>query len=280
MMTLSIVPSDPALVELIGAMNATGDGAGLRNTERALSAISGSIARAWQGDVGSKYRIQTKKESPYNQKIYSEDDMVHWLEKGLPSYDMKATHTKGKKSRVVKPRVGRGGQILTEWKAKRKDGTEYTVHAGDSYLIIPMRHRTKGGKSEAGQPKTLEDVYPEVQKMMGEDFQRSKVTKSAQGSGKVSPNYWGESVERAEYSWGSRMAFPELDEFKNLQGMVVMGDSKQSSFLTFRVISVNSPADSWIHPGIEAKHYLENIVEGGQEKIQNVIEEALKRDFA
>jgi len=104
-----------------------------------------------------------------------------------------------------------------------------------------MRHRTKGGKSEAGQSKTLEDVYPEVQKMMGEDFQRSKVTKSAEGSGKVSPNFWGESVERAEYSWGSRMSFPELDEFKNLQGMVVMGDSKQSSFLTFRVISVNSP---------------------------------------
>ena len=40
MMTLSIVPSDPAFVELIAGMNALGSGAGLRNTERALGKIS------------------------------------------------------------------------------------------------------------------------------------------------------------------------------------------------------------------------------------------------
>jgi hypothetical protein len=277
-MTLSVLPSDPVLVDLIGALNSVGSGAGFRNTERALSAISGSVAKSWQMAVGSDHRIERKKLTPFSHSVFSRDDVVHWLEYGLAPFDMKMTHTKGQKSRIVKPRKGPDGKLIMSWSQKRKDGTTYTVHAGDPYLIIPFRHRTKGkGK---GDQKSLEDVYPEVKRQMqGEDFQRSKVTKSPEKSGKVSPNYWRHAVQRAEYSWGSRFDFPETDEYKNLQGLVAMGSPKQSQFMSFRVVSVNSPAASWLHPGIKARHNLENILKRGQEQIRTVIEEALAKDL-
>ncbi len=278
MMTLSIVPSDPQLVELIGALNAIGSGVGLRNTERALSAITGAVARAWQSEVGSDRRIQREKKSPFSHEVYSDDKMVHWLEKGLMPFDMRMTHPFGKKSRRVKPRMV-NGKMVQQWEAKRKDGSKYTVAAGDEYLIIPFRHKTKGINKSS--KKSLADVYPEVKKAMGgEDFQRSKVTKSPAKSGKQSPNAWDEMVKRAEYSWGSRLDFPDNEEFKNLQGMVVMGPPKQSQFMTFRVVSVNSPNGTWMHPGIKARHYLKNIVERGEAKIQTVLSEALKKDLS
>lgn len=277
MMTLSIVPNDPQLVELIAALNNIGSGVGFRNTERALSAISGSVARAWQSEVGSDRRIQRNKITPFSHEVYSEDKMVHWLEKGLKPFDMRMTHPFGKKSRRVKPRMV-NGKMVQQWEATRKDGSKYTVAAGDQYLIIPFRHKTKG--KAGGKKKTLADVYPEVQKTMGmEDFQRSTVTKSPAKSGKQSPNAWNEMVKRAEYSWGSRLEFPEAEEFKNLQGMVVMGPAKQSQFMTFRVVSVNSQNGTWQHPGIKARHYLENIVKRGEAKIQTVISESLSKDL-
>jgi hypothetical protein len=273
-----MVPTDPALVNLIGSMKALGKGAGLKNTEQALSAITGAIARSWQKSVGSEHRIERKKLSPFTQSVFSRDKMVHWLEKGLASYDMKMTHPKGKKSRLVKPRRKKNGEQLLSWTQKRKDGSTYTVNAGDPYLIVPFRHKTKGKKEGEA---TLEDIYPNLQnRLRTGDFKRSSVTTAPAQSGKVSPNYWRQMINRAEYSWGDRLVLPDTDANKKLQGMVVMGPPKQSQFMTFRVVSVNSPAGSWIHPGIKAKHYLEKILTNGQEKITSVIEDALGRDIS
>lgn len=279
MMTLTIVPSDPVLAELIGSLSSIGSGLGMRNTERTISALSNSVARAWQNSVGSDHMIEKKKLNPFSHAIYSRDKVVHWLEYGLDPFDMRMTHPFGKKSRVVKPRRDKNGRLKLSWEQKRKDGSTYTVRAGDSYLIIPFRHMTKGSKGEEGK-KSLSDVYSDVQKTMkGDDFKRSYVTQSPEGSGKISPNYWGQAVERAKYSWGSRMPFPDTEEFKNLQGLVAMGPKRQSQFMTFRVVSVNSPSGAWMHPGIKARHYLENIVDRGKDKIVEAIDEALRRDL-
>jgi len=276
LITLSIVPSDPALVELISALNTIGSGIGFRNTERTLSTLSGAVARAWQTQVGSDRRIEKKKITPFTHSVYSRDKVVHWLEYGLKPFDMKLTHPFGKKSRVVRPRRIKG-KMRFSWTQKRPDGSTYTVHAGDSYLMVPFRHKTKGTKK--GQ-KTLENVYKNVQAQMGkEGFERTKVTKSPAKSGKVSSNYWGEEVKRAEYSWGTKFQFPETDEFKNLQGLVAMGPAKDSHFMSFRVVSVNSAPGSWMHPGIRARHYLQQILERGQDTINSSIEEAFKKDL-
>lgn len=279
MLTLSIVPSDPALVELIAALNSIGSGAGFRNTERALSALSGAVAMAWQKEVGPDRRIQRKKITPFTHSVYSTDKMVHWLEYGLKPFDMKMTHPYGTKGRVIKPRM-RGGKVINQWTQKRKDGSPYTVQAGDPYLIIPFRHRTQGAKAKEGQA-TLESEYANVKSQMKEEgFVRSQVTTAPAESEKISKNYWKKEVQRAEYSWGSRLQFPEEDKFKNLQGMVVMGSPKQSQFMSFRVVSVNSPQGSWMHPGIKARHYLEKIMERGQQNIQAAVEAALERDLS
>jgi len=283
MMTLSIVPTDPVLIELIGALGGIGSNGGLRYTERAVEKLSSNIAWAWQQTVGSKHVIEKKKLTPFSHAVFSRDDVVHWLEYGLKPFDMKMTHPFGKKSRVVKPRKGSGGKVISSWTQTRKDGSTYTVHAGDPYLIIPMRHKTAGQKNKEGDttsPRTLSDVYSKVQKGMKDpSFERSFVTTSPSKSDKIEPNYWKVAVNRAKYSWGTRFSFPEDDTFKNLRGMVVMGEKGDSQFMTFRVVSVNSPSSAWMHPGIKARHNLANILERGRETMQGVIEDALRRDF-
>ena len=277
MITLSIVPSDPTLVNLIANLNTIGSGAGFKRTERTLSTLTNAVATAWQGQVGSDHTIKKKKITPFTHSVYSEDKMVHWLEYGLKPFDMKLTHPFGNKSRIVRPRRIKG-KMKFSWTQKRKDGSEYTVHAGDSYLIVPFKHKTKG-KAKKGQ-KSLENVYKNVQAQMGEEgFERSYVTKKA-AQGVATPNYnWNDMIKRAEYSWGTKIQIPDTDEYKNLQGLVVMGPAKDSQFMTFRVVSVNSAPGSWMHPGIKARHYLKEILERGSETIKSSIEEALKKDL-
>jgi hypothetical protein len=94
----------------------------------------------------------------------------------------------------------------------------------------------------------------------------------------------GDMVKRAEYAWGNRIEFPEPeegkeDQYRNLRGMVAMGPPSQSQFMSFRVVSVNSPPGAWIHPGIKARHYLQQIIERGSEQIEGVIHDALAKDL-
>lgn len=274
MMTLSVVPSDPVLIDLITSLNKLGTGMGFRQTERAFRAIATAISRSWQNQVGPGHRIETRRISPFTYDVFSKDKVVGWMENGLAPYDMKKTHTNGKKSRVVKARR-RGDKIITEWKAKRKDGSTYTVRAGDSYLIIPFRHRTKNRPGTAGK-MTLTDVYGDVRRQMkSDDFKRSSVIESANPGPQQT---FSQAINRAKYDWGTRLEFPDKPEFSHLQGMVVMGPPKQSQFMSFRVVSVNSPPGSWLHPGIKARKYLYNIMTDGQQKIQNIIQDALLRD--
>jgi len=281
MIGISVLPEDNNLIDLLASMEKIGSGADLVNTNIALDQVSNMIAKAWGAKVGRE-KIEIDKTSPTSRKVFSRDKLVHWLEDGLPGYDMRYTHTKGKKSRVVKPRIGPGGKVISQWKVKNPDGTHRTVMAGSSYLIIPFFHAKKEGKGTTD--KKIADFYPDVQRQLkAEGFQKSSVVSSPANSNKVSPNYWGEQVKRAEYSWGSKVQFPDVPENENLQGMVAMDQSTKkknmTGFMTFRVVSVNSPAGSWWHPGIKARHYLENIVNEGKAVIGQVIQDGLARDF-
>ena len=279
MFTMSIVPSDDVLVGLIARMRAIGTGAGLENTQSALDKMAQAIATKWQRQVGDKNVIERPIViDPFTRRVYSKSKMVHWLEEGLPAYDMRQTHTHGPKSRVVKPRLGPGGKLITQWKVKNPDGSYRTVMAGSAYAIIPFHHHVADKGTDNN--KKLGDVYNDVRRQMKpSSFKRSYVTKSPANSNTSTPNAMGDMVKRAEYEWGARLEFPDEPEFKNLQGMVPMNDPKQSQYMSFRVVSVNSPASTWQHPGIKARHYLKNILDEGQEQIANVIEAALGRDF-
>jgi hypothetical protein len=49
--------------------------------------------------------------------------------------------------------------------------------------------------------------------------------------------------------------------------------------LSFRVISSNSPRESWIHPGIQARKYLYEIVNRNQERLSTIMDQAMRKDM-
>lgn len=296
MMELRLVPSDPALAQFIGAVNAVagGTGFGLKRTQAAFVQIVSAMADSWRSAVGNPYdkTISIKKNSPFSYTIYSNDKMVGWKENGLGPFDMKQTHTRGLKSRVVKPRV-RNGKTITSWIQKRKDGTPYIVKAGDPYLIIPFRHGTQEGSRYSGGRKTYNRIvggsveqsmrnqlYMITEKVNSKKFERSTVLTDPSESQKKEPNALGKMIERAEYKWGSRLELEDTIENQDLQGMVAMKVSTGGSqFLTFRVVSKNSPQSSWMHPGIPAEHNLNRIAVTGQNEITRILENAMKEDL-
>lgn len=298
MMTLTILPNDPEFAEFVGALNGVGSGTRMSITEDAFDTLTSSVRTAWNDAVGSQHTITRHKNNPFSYTLSSDDKkdpMVRWLESGLQSFDMKLTHPKGAKSRVVKPRRRPDGTLRTEWKQRRKDGTSYTVHANDSYLVVPFRHwstqqnppskmslsKYVDAENQKNLNTQFSEVYSSAQTQMRQPgFQRSSIKQSAEESGRVSPNYWGKMVERATYEWGSRLQFPKTPENANLQGMIVMGPPKQSQFMSFRVVSVNSPEGSWIHPGIKARHYLQNIIEDGKQTFEIVLANAMRQDLS
>lgn len=276
MLQVEVIPTDTTLINLIGSLNNINDNNGFQKTEKAFDAVTSAIKRAWQKSVGPKHKISQRKESKFSRYIFSTDPVVGWLENGLSSYDMRKTHTKGKKSRVIKARMGKNGKVKTSWWKKNKDGSRELVRAGSSYTIIPFRHGTeKGSRFGDAQPGQV-GLNQIMNKLRSQEFQESEVVDSPETSGTASKNYWGDMIKRAEYKWGNRLELPDRPEFDNLQGLVKM---KGGTYLTFRVISQNSPDGSWMHPGIKSRKYLSRILSQNAEKISNIMDTALRGDI-
>lgn len=275
MTTLEIVPTDSKLTDLIANFKKTAQSEKYPNTLQSLDAVGEAIQTGWQMKVGSKGKIERKAQG-LSQTIFSTDKMVHWLEFGLPSYDMKDTHTKGAKSRTIKSRVNSKGETVTSWYAKRGN-TRYKVHAGDRYLIIPFSHQT-GDKAPAGSPPNFASIYRKYYK----GFQATEVTGSREEvqKNKDAPNF-GKMVKRATYSYGDKVQNPTLP--KNLQGIVRMKQdtdgAKRSGWVSFRVLSQNSPADAWIHPGIQKQQHLKKMLDKNKMKIEEIVLDGMKKDL-
>jgi len=278
MIMLQIVPNDSVIADLIASANEMGMASGFTATKKAFDFATTQIKRMWSDAVGPDHKIQLQKHSPFSTTIFSRDPMVNWLENGLAPYDMKTTHPFGQKSRLVKPRKTKGGKSIMSWMQKGKDGVPYQVNAGDAYLIVPMRHRMdKSNKARAGQVG-LNQIYSQLAEMqrIGQ-FERSEVTVPQSRSMKKEPNIFGQQIRRAEYKWGSRLKLPDIPELEDLQGLVSM---KGGSYMTFRVISVNSPQGSWMNPGIKERKYLHNILSKNQEKMSMIMDMAIKKDLS
>lgn len=288
MTKMSVIPNDSTLAQFIGSVNNVAGGGslfGLKRTASVFERIVNSIASAWRRSLGPEYSrsVKVEKKTPFKYEIYSENKMVSWIENGLSPFDMKNTHTVGPKSRLIKPRIRRG-KMLAEWTARRKDGTKYTVHAGDSYAIIPFRHGTSGGTRYSGGRKNVNGiVMNQLSNIIGDlganRFKRSRVMMSPSESGKSEMNALGEMVARAEYSWGDRLELPENPADQDLQGMVAMAAGRGSVFMTFRVVSKNSQDGSWMHPGIKAQKNLSNIINAGQMPMEKAIQSAMMEDL-
>ncbi|GHU65060.1 hypothetical protein FACS189447_03320 [Spirochaetia bacterium] len=199
---------------------------------------------------------------PFDYEVISRAEIADWLQNGTTTIDMKETHTRGPRSRVARKK-GPNGQVRLV-----------------PYVIVPFRW---------GTPKTVgfrnimpESVYAVVK---AKKFVNTKVT----GETHTEVNFRGENVERQEYSsgdgknsWGSTLGMGDSEDVTpNMEGMSKMKGQggKSAGYFTFRVISADSPAGSWIRPGMKPRPITEGVIGASKEIVNDLIDLALRRDL-
>jgi hypothetical protein len=255
------------LQRLTAVLNDLSDGSSLPASMAGMEQAAGHVKKSWQGyamgggipgvtpmkSPSSRYAgsIKIKKNGPFDYEIASDAEIADWIENGTSQVDMKQTHPYGDKGRVAKKKLKGGGYKFVP------------------YVIIPFRW----GTPKSG---TFRNIMPEAvyQIVKGSDFTASVVKKETH----LEDNFWGEGVSRREYKWGSSLDGDSTgDDFGDAEGMVKM--AKRGGYFTFRVISADSPADSWIKPATPARHVTSGVVAHTQEAVSAMIEQGLKEDF-
>lgn len=164
------------------------------------------------------------------------------------TFDMKTKYPYGRKSRLSKKNI--------------------------PYLIIPFRWGTPNKNNEAR--AHFANFIPQV--VYQENVKGMKMS-SRLSTTHREENFKGEMIERSEYNWGSRL---RNTWHKNAENMVRMKDAAgKSTYFTFRIISANSPADSWIrkYPKIEGIDIMEALKRDVEPVIERFIERGIKADL-
>jgi hypothetical protein len=259
MIQMKIEMQDDLLQQIVSRLSVL-EGRTMPATSAALRDAAKIIREVWRGYVTGKNdlkgfieplknpqgglarTIRIEKIGPLHYQVVSDSKIMDYLIEGTAEVDMKKTHTIGPRSRVSKD--------------------------GEPYLIVPFRW---------GTPKTVgfrnvmtAEVYSMVKK---KKFEKSVVT----GETHIEPNALGMPVERQEYEWGSRLDMEDTD----MDGMVRMhgDDRKTSGYFTFRVISKNSPAKSWIKPATKGKPITQGVVNATQADVNELLDKAFRRDL-
>lgn len=200
--------------------------------------------------------IKVENTGEWKRTISSDNRQMEQLANGSPAveYDMKKTHPYGKHSRVSKK--------------------------GIPYLIIPFRWGTPNEKNS--KRARFANFIPQEEYQTGanvQSFKRSWITEYLHPE----INARGEDIDRQEYKWESRLS-KEVAWDKNAVGMVRMkstGKGKPGTYFTFRIISADSPQDSWWYRK-EAKEPI-NIIDALETaiapEVERMIDEGLRRDI-
>lgn len=207
--------------------------------------------------------ITMNRQTLWAYRISSGADVARWLEDGTPEVDFKETHPYGTRGRVAKKKV------------KGSPGVFRYV----PYIIIPFRWATPGHGAHMGAKNVIPDqVFAKLRAGIKKGtFQRSVVL-----DGKTaSPNFWGEAQSRNTYEWGDRVK----GVGGNVEGLAAMKgapDKKgvaRSSYFTFRVISADSPAGSWIKPATKALRIAEQTAQFMSDKVSKLVEAGFYEDL-
>jgi hypothetical protein len=282
--------NNPYLEELQFHLAKMGAGS-MPRTAGAMSAGANLIRNTWKGFAmggplpgiteplkrpsgGYARSIHIVKIGPFQYEIASEAQIAEWIENGTDELDMKKTHPFGPRSRVSKK--------------------------GVPYLIVPFRW---------GTPKTIgfkniipDSIYKQLLTSKKHKFLSSQVTRSADKSGRETPNAHrilngrsnvkgtshSEMVGRAGYSWGDRVFADDIfmltaggKEDYYAEGMVKMeGQNRRSSgYFTFRIISAKSPKNSWIKPAMAARPVTRAVADNTSAAISTMVESAIMEDL-
>lgn len=272
MIQINLQPEDYNLADIITGMGVVALKY-MPKTARAFKTASSFVRYTWmtlaqktfKASTGQYARsIKVRMLTPFQHEIYTDHPIADILEHGAKRYDMKTTHPFGEKSRVVKKTVTRKGRIV------RKEG--------DPYLVVPFRQ----GVPSARRNPMSESAYEHLRRMINSgEFDVSGIKASPKKSKKVEPNYKGELIPRATYNWGDRLRDSSLDKLEGLVAMKAPSGPIESrtQYMTFRVISVNSPAHKWIHPGIKAHDFMEKVRNIVKEPVEKMVTDALAKDL-
>lgn len=209
--------------------------------------------------------------NPFRARIENHEDFAFYIEYGTKPYDQKK-------------------MLLTSSKTKvGKDGKKY--------LIIPFTH-SKESLNAAGLGKEVESLAPSRRQVPTaadpRKYQWGERTSDMGNYGRekkiFSVNYDKFAQERqgqkgvmTYYRAGSAFASGVSYQWKasKFEGIVRMVDhkGKTSEYVSFRVMSENSPADSWIHPGIRASHIAENTANIIKPQFQEAVAKAVRESF-
>jgi hypothetical protein len=171
--------------------------------------------------------------------------MANNFEFGMSSYDMKA----------IKPGWLGGG--------KAKVGKD-----GKRYVVIPFGHSTSDSPSQAYTGKAAKANLKKELKKTVKQYGLDKLVRTA--SGKV-----------VEGTVGRVKKDPSVHPFlqglvkiqKGTSGATSSGLQRGSSkLMTFRVMSENSPADSWEHPGIKGANLLPDVERYVDNELDKIID--------
>lgn len=226
--------------------------------------IQGSPYRIKHPTGGYSRRIQVRSDGPFDYTVFNDSAVAQYLENGTPELDMKTTHPYGRKSRMANHGT--------------KDNPRWVP-----YLIIPFRWGTPGSSGGYFRNIIPEQIYAMLRTQVKAGvFLRTKVLPTTHPE----PNYHGESIERAEYSneagmgnWGSILR----GIGGNMEGMSVMdadtARKNSSTYFTFRVISAESPAGSWIKPPTPAMHITQHVANNVRDIITDMIDTGMSIDL-
>ena len=164
-----------------------------------------------------------------------------WIEGGFARFDMKPGMLAGPKARVA------------------KDGTRYN--------IIPFTH------SPTAAPRTLaQSIQQQGLKAILAANKLNRTVRNAQGH----PIQGTAGTVRSTAAGKPWLIGQKL---KNLQGLIKVqktyGKATQSQYLTFRIVSSKSPANSWIHPGYEGAHIFPDTAKYMEHQIQEAMSSIL-----
>jgi hypothetical protein len=280
MVKLNVTMDNDILQQLQMALAQFGEGH-LPNVSMAMRQSAGLVRETWQGfarggslpgieslkNPSGKYArsIRIDRKGPFDYEVYSEAEVADWIENGTEDLDMKTTHPYGPRSRISKK--------------------------GVPYLIVPFRW---------GTPRTVgfrniipEQIYKQllISRKNKFKFQTSKVTASADTADNLELNYNNHMVgvaSRAKYEWGDRVFAADVNSLTDgsredhfADGMVKMEGKrgKSAGYLTFRIISADSPAESWKRKGMKARHVTNAVASLTEETVNEVIDSAIMGDL-
>jgi hypothetical protein len=284
MIRMSIYPKNDFLASLVAAFRSVAAEGVLKRTEVAFATGASMIANSWRAyamkedslsgalplkNASAAYAagVKVRKMGPFDYTIYNDAKNAGIIENGAPQLDMKQTHPYGDKGRVT----NKGTRTNPRWVP---------------YLIVPMRWGTPGSSGH------FRNIIPEqVYKMMLAQMKSGTFTRTRKlSTTHDEPNFWGEEVQRAEYEgengtqgWGSMLR----GIGGNLEGLSVMAADegyssgvRSSTYFTFRIISADSPAESWIRPSQPAYKVTQALAASHQGDIDKMVQAGLRADIS